>query len=95
MTFDEALKILDIEDYREAIMTSNSHGELSHLLDYIMIATICKKKKLEWFRFMFLESVRMAEERWSRPESIYQHMPRIMHEISKNARRVMSDRDRK
>lgn len=35
MTFQEALKILDIEDYRERILNSNSNGKLFHLQQYI------------------------------------------------------------
>ena len=37
MNFEEALKKLNIEDYKEAIFNSNSHGELFHLMDYILL----------------------------------------------------------
>ena len=33
MNFEEALKKLDIEEYEERIINSNSHGELFHLQD--------------------------------------------------------------
>ena len=47
MTFDEALKILDIEIYKNRIIHSNSHGELFHLADYILLAKYWNKKRNE------------------------------------------------
>lgn len=38
MTFDKALKILDIEEYRERIWNSSSTGELMHLTQYIQFS---------------------------------------------------------
>jgi len=35
VNFQEALKILNIEEYGERIFRSNSHGELFHCIDYI------------------------------------------------------------
>lgn len=78
MTFKEALKILNIEDYGERIFNSNSHGELSHLMDYIQIAEV--GGDLSWFRDWFVDVVKAAEKNWERPESIFQHIPRVLGE---------------
>ena len=75
MTFKEALKILDIEEYEERIFHSNSHGELFHLLDYIIMAKIYQKMEDKtWFRPWFIGLVKYAEEHWKRPESVFQHI---------------------
>ena len=77
MTFEEALKKLDIEDYSTRIFNSNSHGELFHLMDYIAIAQI---KDTSWFRDWFVHVVKFAEKNWERPDSVFQHIPRILQE---------------
>lgn len=82
MTFKEALKILNIEDYSERIFHSNSHGELFFLQDYIEIAEAIKDNPA-WFRDWFVKVVKTAEEQWKRPESVFQHIPRIMSEAQK------------
>ena len=76
MTFDEALKILDIEIYKNRIIHSNSHGELFHLADYILLAKYWNKKRNELpeFRPIFVDIVTWAENTWERPESIFQHI---------------------
>lgn len=45
MSFREAVRILNIEDFGERIFHSNSHGELFHLVDYIAIASIPGEKE--------------------------------------------------
>lgn len=80
MTFKEAIKKLNIEDYGKHIFKSNSHGELFHLLDYIMLAQLYPKA--DWFRKWFISIVNQAEKEWKHPESIFQHIP----EILKNSR---------
>ena len=75
MTLEDALKKLGIEDYGDRIFKSNSHGELSHLADYCWMAEL--GLDAEWFRPRFLEAIEMAAENWSRPESVFQHIPRI------------------
>ena len=82
MTFQEALRHLNIEDYGERIFRSNSHGELFHLLDYINIARaqIDTQVTFSDFRPWFEATVRMAEENWQRPESVFQHIPKLLTE---------------
>jgi len=74
MTFKEALKKLNIEDYGERILNSNSHGELFYLADYIEFA---KLDDVSWFRVCFEAAIKMAEKQWVRPESVFQHIPKI------------------
>jgi len=81
VTIREALKKLDIEDYGERIFNSNSHGELFHLADYIVIASALTDPS--WFRGWFVEVVKMAEQNWKRPESVFQHIPKLMEESFK------------
>ena len=76
MTFDESLKKLGIEKYRERIFNSSSHGELFFLVDYIKIAD--SFDDLKWFPSWFDRVVKQAEKKWSRPESIFQHIPRCL-----------------
>jgi hypothetical protein len=76
MTFKEALKKLNIEDYGERILRSNSHGELFHCWDYIWMAE--PESDMSWFRGYFEQVVKFAEENWERPESVFQHMPRCL-----------------
>lgn len=80
MSFHDALGILGIEDYAERIWKSNSHGELFHLIDYVVLAEILKDGGAEWFRPWFEGVVSVAEENWERPESVFQHIYRIFHE---------------
>ena len=81
MNLEEALKKLNIEDYGERIFNSNSHGELIHLFDYIVIAETLDDAT--WFRRWFISAVKYAEENWKRPESIFQHIPQMLIESSK------------
>ena len=80
MNFKEALKILNIEEYEERIINSNSHGELFHIFDYVKIAEYYKNKDkdISWFRERFIDVVNQAEEEWDRPESIFQHVLKIL-----------------
>ena len=76
MTFKEALNKLGIPEYEERIFKSNSHGELFHLNDYILIATTFEDTS--WFRGFFDIVVKDAESRWERPESVFQHITKIL-----------------
>jgi hypothetical protein len=80
ISFDEAIRQLDIEEYRDRIWHSNSRGELMHLQDYCIFASIFKDET-KFFKSVFEYCVRFAEEKWSRPESCFQHMPRLIGEL--------------
>lgn len=83
MNFSEALKILNIEDYGERIFKSSSTGELSHLWDYMTIAETLNSEGRAFFREWFISAVEQAEKKWSRPESIYQHVLKVFNESIK------------
>ncbi len=86
MTFKEALKHLNIEEYGERIFNSSSHGDLQHLSDYIMLAKAFDNPN--WFREWFVAVVESAEREWQRPESVFQHIPKILEDhlaASRNA----------
>lgn len=83
MTFNEALQKLNIEDYGERIFNSNSHGELFHLMDYMVIANALEGTDASWFRPWFVAVVDLAEKNWQRPESIFQHIPRALQGASR------------
>ncbi len=76
MNFQDALKKLGIEEYAERIFKSNSHGELFHLDQYIVLAKM--GGDLSWFAPWFESLVQWAENNWERPESIFQHMGQIL-----------------
>ncbi len=76
-SFDEALAFLGIEEYRDRIWHSNSHGELFHTQDYCVLASVFEKEP-SLFKPLFEASVRFAEEKWTRPESCFQHMPTLI-----------------
>jgi hypothetical protein len=78
MNFKDAIKKLNIEDYGERIFNSNSRGELFHLKDYILIAETIEDTS--WFREWFIAIVKEAEEKWERPESIFQHILKLLTE---------------
>lgn len=82
MTFEEALKILNIEDYKDRIFNSNSHGELFHLRQYYNLAMFFLKDKNNAtdFREWFIYVVKAAEKNWSRPESIFQHIEDVFRD---------------
>ena len=82
MTFQKALKILGIEDYAERIWKSNSHGELFHLDQYFIMAKAFKDDP-SWFRPWFESVVHIAEKRWDRPESIFQHIIDVYNNVKK------------
>ena len=83
MTFKEALKKLHIEDYEERIFHSNSHGELIHLPDFILMAEAIAEEDGALFREWFLMMVEMAEKNWDRPESVFQHLLKLVQETGK------------
>lgn len=78
MNLKEALKILNIEDYEQRIVQSNSHGELFHLDQYFQLAEIFKDSKTN-FREWFVYTVNFAEQNWKRPESIFQHILKALY----------------
>ena len=82
MGINEALDILDIADYYPRIYGSNSHGELTHLEDYVIIAEAIGQDA-EWFRPWFRSTVALAEARWDRPESVFQHIARLLKEYAR------------
>lgn len=77
MNFKESLEILGIEKYGERIFNSNSHGELFHLQIYFTLAE--KIGKTDWFTEWFDNIVKMAEDTWDRPESVFQHIDEIYY----------------
>ncbi len=77
MNFKEALKKLDIEDYSKKIFSSSSTGELFHLEQYIVIAEDLKNED-GWFRDWFEGVIKFAEDKWGRPDSVYQHVLTIL-----------------
>ncbi len=81
MTLTEALKRLGIEDYKERILNSNSHGELIHLIDYVEMANLGIDPSI--FRFLFVECVDFCDKNWTRPESCFQHMPKLLTQLTK------------
>jgi hypothetical protein len=78
MNFNEALEILGIEKYAERIFKSNSRGELFHLQTYFVLAEHIGKT--DWFANWFDEVVKWAEENWERPESIFQHIDKVLEQ---------------
>lgn len=79
MNFQQALTVLGIEDYAERIFASNSHGELLHLQQYFTLAETFKDDA-KWFRDWFIAVVEFAEQNWQRPESVFQHISKILVE---------------
>lgn len=82
LSFKEALKILNIEQYEKRIFNSNSHGELFHLQQYIVLAKTLGKTN--WFSDWFKIIVEEAGKNWKRPESVFQHIDRIFLEHFSN-----------
>ena len=86
MTFEEALKKLDIEDYGDRIFNSNSRGDLYHLQQYIDLAEALEGEgELFKFRAWFTMIVSFAEEKWERPESVFQHIMRMFLDMVSGA----------
>lgn len=90
MSFDEALAELGITEFKSRIWNSSSSGELFFLADYIFLA---EQKKLGAFgdaqcstinfRSSFRAVAQFAEENWTRPESCFQHMPKLIGDYIK------------
>jgi len=78
--FKQALKKLGIEEYQQRIFNSNSHGELTHLQDYFALAKLIDENKMsqDWFKGWFNAVVLYAEQEWDRPESVFQHISKIL-----------------
>ena len=90
MTFPEACKKLNIEDYQQRIFDSNSHGELFHIWSYVALAeTLDQLNMTDDFRTLFVGLVSDAEKTWKRPESVFQHIPNICLD---GLRKVLDDR---
>ena len=86
-SFPEALKILNIEDYSERIWTSNSRGELGHTFMYCEIARVAKETgNTSWFRDWFEKTVEYAEKNWERPESVFQHIDKLLEVTLESAK---------
>lgn len=83
MNFKEATKILGIEKYADRIIDSNSRGELFHLQTYFILAA--QIGKTDWFPKWFDEIVKLAEKNWERPESVFQHIDKIIEHQQQNA----------
>ncbi len=83
MNLSKALKTLGIEEYESRIFRSNSRGELFHLMDYFLLAEGIGET--DWFADWFRWAVKFAEDNWSRPESIFQHIPKALHLSMKNS----------
>jgi hypothetical protein len=75
MDSNQALSVLGIEKYKERIINSNSHGELFHLYDYIILAK--NIGRTTWFPIWFDGIINEAEKSWERPESVFQHIGKI------------------
>jgi len=76
MTFKKVLKKLNIEDYEKRIFNSNSHGELFHIQDYIILASF--DGDMSWFRDWFTNLIKWTDENCERPESVFQHIPELL-----------------
>lgn len=76
ISFKDALKILDIEDYGKRIFNSHSRGELFHLHDYIVLAKLIKDSPtaISLFKKHFEEAVEDANKNYQRPDAVFQHI---------------------
>lgn len=84
MTLGKTLEALGIENYMERIFNSSSTGELFFLTDYAILLEIFEddiKKDKNFFKDKFEAIVKMAEQKWKRPESIFQHIPKALGEM--------------
>lgn len=84
MTFQEATEFLGIKDFEQRIFMSNSHGELFHLQEYIALAEMHREKAMDpsWFRPWFVAVVDHAEMAWKRPESVFQHLGKLIEDFA-------------
>lgn len=78
MEFIKVLEKLGIEKYEQRILDSNSHGELFHIQQYYVLADALSHEYSEWFAEWFDDIVKQAEENWKRPESVFQHIDKIL-----------------
>ncbi len=92
MTFCDALKTLNIEDYGDRIFNSNSSGELAHCQDYIDFAEeYTRIECASEFRPLFLMYVKYAEQTWAHPEHCFQHLPRGLYDMCVAIKQVESE----
>ena len=80
ITFYDALKKLKIEKYCDRILKSNSKGELIHTQYYFMLSDHIDSRDVSEFSKWFDKMVEFAEKNWKRPESVFQHVPRLLYE---------------
>lgn len=76
--FIEALKILGIEEYKDRIFNSNSHGELFHLNDYVVMAEYLNTPDDPWFGKWFRAVVEWSDKNSKNPNAVFQHIPEIL-----------------
>lgn len=77
VTLDDVLKFLDIEEFKEEIFRSNSHGELFHLQQYFALYEALSEENVPYFSLWFKAIVEIAKEKWDRPQSVYQHISQL------------------
>lgn len=67
-------------EFGDKIFRSNSHGELFHLEQYFHLAKLAQEDKVfkEQFPKIFKDIVDQANEKWERPQSVYQHIITIL-----------------
>ena len=92
MTFKKICDELGIGKYAERIFNSNSHGELFHLHDYVVILEWANRdsKFKDSFPSWFEGVVKWADDTWERPDSVFQHIVKLLEEESNNNKRRLS-----
>lgn len=77
-TFDAVCEYLQIPEFSKRIFNSNSKGELFHIYDYVAIAKRWQGST-DLFRELFLHLVNLAETKWERPDSVFQHLHKSIY----------------
>lgn len=81
MNLEQSLKHLNIYDYLNDILNSNSKGELFHLNQYIIIAEMYSKYNDNEFKILFREyfinTYKLYSKKWKRPQSFFQYFEEI------------------
>jgi hypothetical protein len=88
ITFGEALKKLNIEDYAEKIFNSNQYGELFFTADYIDIAEAIEGSDASAFRPWFESVIKLAESKRVQPEYVFMNIGRIFLEATSGKKPV-------
>lgn len=81
MTLEEMFQELDLSEYVDAILNSNSRGELMHVAKYRPFLKIPKEDR-KWFKPAFVRMVEHSKS-FERPASVYQHVDRIFGYVDK------------